>query len=188
MIQFPGTVEIPFRSTILKFSIVPIDKNIYAMSNDMSLIKNDDKMTFGYLIHKNGYLYAYGILPLESSDGEETSGNEDQKFRFDVVCSTYVGPDDITITDQAYIHNLVHTIGNAFGNRALYEVKHPSIVQRDRFIEIMRDLTADIEKFDDPSEIQTPYMQTMLQTAESLAEFYTTMVKNLKNLTSESDT
>lgn len=183
MIQFPGTVEIPFRNTVLKFSIVPIDKNIYAMSNDMSLIKNDDKMTFGYLIYKDGYLYAYGISPIGNPN--DNTPEDEQKFRFDIVFSTYVAPENVTISDQTYIHALLTSIGIAFGNRALYQVQHPSIVQRNRFTQVLQGLITDIEKLDDPGEFQSPYIHTMLQTARSLADFYTTMAKNLENLTLE---
>lgn len=187
MIQFPGTVEIQFHGTLLKFSIVPIDKHIYELSNELTLMKNEDHMTFGYLIHKHGYLYAYGMTPVDPMDTDMSQTDKDKKFRFDVVFSTYVGPEDNDISDPKYIDSLLHSIATAFGNRAMYQVRHPSIVQMDRFGELMDELLLDIEKIKSPDEVQTPYIYSMLDTARTLADFYTNMVKSLEGITEDED-
>lgn len=164
MFKFPAVVEVEAAGKLVKFSITEIRHNVFAIKHHLHSMQNADELTFGYILYKEGYLYASCVSPDDSHP---------QK----VVFACYVGADDCSLGDEQIDH-LFKSIAIAVVQLSQYENKHPAIVDRESFFEIFDTLLVGIQS--SALRPNTPFIQSVYEMAVDLRDFYSNMVERLE--------
>lgn len=165
MFKFPDTIEVKAQGRTISFHITEICHNVFAIQEHLHAMKNEDDLTFGYIVFRHGYLYAY-------------CATTDMKPKHRLIYISYVGPEEeITDDDNEMINQLFYVIGLTVSQYAAYENKHPAILDRETFQEIYESLKKGIGT--ETSEMITPFIMPMREMAVELRDFYEAMINDL---------
>lgn len=167
MLDFPSVVEVDVDGKTRRFYINAITQNIFAIEHHMHTMRNVDNMVFGYIIYKDGYLYAYCM-----------NSQKDQPHHLIFTC--YIGPDDITMKEHVTMA-LFQSIGAAAVQLERYKNKHPAVFDKEAFEDVYQVLVQSIKESGD--ELLEPgFITPVYDMAVGLRDFYAEMAKKLEGV------
>lgn len=169
MFQFPKYIKVRAQGDrSVDFQIMEVCHNVFAIQQHLHALKNEDDLIFGYIVFKDGYLYAY-------------CATMDQLPQHKLIFMSYMGPEDeITDADNELIQQAFHAVAMAIVQFSIYENKHPAIIDKETFGEIYQSLRNAVDG--SSAETVTPFIQPMRDLANELEKFYASMIENLDRL------
>lgn len=167
MLTFPPTVDVMIDGKTIRFRINAITQNIFAIEHHMHTMRNMDDVIFGYIIYREGYLYAYC-----------NNVNEDKPHYLIFTC--YIGPDDMEMDDVTST-SLFQSIGAAAVQLERYKNKHPAVTDKEAFEDVYKVLMEGIQDTGD-KHLSPGFITPLYDMAINLRDFYANMAMQLEDV------